>query len=109
LSKRYISPFFMNNAKGRNVSYEDAFVLLSEKKITTVQALVPALELAISAKRPLLIIAEDVSEEALSTLVLNRIRSQLQVRPRCQSSCYRLPLLNSCSGRNPIKFGEVSA
>lgn len=75
----YISPFFINNQKGRNVVYEDALVLLCEKKISNVQSIVPVLELAMQAKRPLLIVAEDIDAEALSTLVINRIRAQLQI------------------------------
>ena len=75
----YISPFFVNNAKTRRAEYQDALVLLTEKKISNVQQLVPALELAINMKRPLVIVAEDVDNEALSTLVINRLRSNLQV------------------------------
>lgn len=75
----YISPFFVNNGKTRSVSYDNALVLLSEKKISTVASIVPVLEMAIQSKKPLLIIAEDIDAEALSTLVVNRIRSQLQI------------------------------
>jgi len=75
----YISPFFVNNGKTRSVVYDDALVLLSEKKISTVASIVPVLEMAIQSKKPLLIIAEDIDAEALSTLVVNRIRSQLQI------------------------------
>merc|ERR1719486_1541421 len=60
----YISPFFVNQPKSRNVIYDDAIVLLSEKKITAVASIVPVLEMAIQAKKP---------------LVINRIRSQIQV------------------------------
>lgn len=75
----YISPFFINNGKMRNVTYENALVLICQSKISNVQSIVPVLEMAIQAKKPLLIIAEDIDAEALSTLVLNRIRSQLQI------------------------------
>jgi len=57
---------------GAKVEYQDALVLLSEKKISSVQSILPALELANQARKPLVIIAEDLEGEALSTLVLNR-------------------------------------
>ncbi|UMM21715.1 hypothetical protein L5515_003281 [Caenorhabditis briggsae] len=75
----YISPYFITSAKGAKVEYEKALVLLSEKKISQVQDIVPALELANKLRRPLVIIAEDVDGEALTTLVLNRLKVGLQV------------------------------
>ena len=72
----YISPYFINTTKGAKCEYQDAFVLLSEKKISSVQELIPALELANSQRKPLLIIAEDIDGEALTTLVLNRYESR---------------------------------
>ncbi|CAF3423383.1 unnamed protein product [Rotaria sp. Silwood1] len=67
----YISPYFINTTKGAKCEYQDAFLLLSEKKLSSVQELIPALELANSQRKPLLIIAEDIDGEALTTLVLN--------------------------------------
>lgn len=75
----YISPYFMNTTKGAKCEFQDALVLFSEKKISSVQSVIPALELANSQRKPLVIIAEDVDGEALSTLVLNRIKVGLQV------------------------------
>merc|ERR1719433_750020 len=75
----YISPYFINTARGAKVEYNDALVLFSEKKISSIQSIIPALELANQAKRPLLIIAEDIDGEALSTLVINRLKIGLQV------------------------------
>merc|ERR1719431_1989006 len=75
----YISPYFINTTKGAKVEYQDAMVLFSEKKISNIQAIIPALELANQAKRPLLIVAEDIDGEALSTLVINRLKIGLQV------------------------------
>lgn len=57
---------------GQKCEFQDAYLLLSEKKISSVQSIVPALELANQHRKPLVIVAEDVDGEALSTLVLNR-------------------------------------
>nr|P86206.1 RecName: Full=60 kDa heat shock protein, mitochondrial; AltName: Full=60 kDa chaperonin; AltName: Full=Chaperonin 60; Short=CPN60; AltName: Full=Heat shock protein 60; Short=HSP-60; Short=Hsp60; AltName: Full=Mitochondrial matrix protein P1 [Mesocricetus auratus] len=70
----YISPYFINTSK---CEFQDAYVLLSEKKISSVQSIVPALEIANAHRKPLVIIAEDVDGEALSTLVLNRVGLQV--------------------------------
>jgi len=75
----YISPYFINSAKGQKVEYQNALLLLSQSKISNVQEIVPALELANSQKRPLLIIAEDVDGEALTALVINRLKIGLQI------------------------------
>ncbi|XP_020293188.1 60 kDa heat shock protein, mitochondrial-like isoform X2 [Pseudomyrmex gracilis] len=75
----YISPYFINSSKGAKVEFQDALILFSEKKISSVQSIIPALELANSQRKPLVIIAEDVDGEALSTLVVNRLKIGLQV------------------------------
>merc|ERR1712062_555347 len=75
----FISPYFINSTKGAKVEYNDAFVLFSEKKISSIQSIIPALELANSAKKPLIIVAEDVDGEALTALVVNRLKIGLQV------------------------------
>ncbi|XP_048095076.1 60 kDa heat shock protein, mitochondrial [Alosa alosa] len=75
----YISPYFINTAKGQKCEFQDALVLLSEKKISSIQAIVPALEMANQQRKPLVIMAEDVDGEALTTLVLNRLKVGLQV------------------------------
>ncbi|ETE63110.1 60 kDa heat shock protein, mitochondrial [Ophiophagus hannah] len=75
----YISPYFINTAKGQKCEFQDAYLLISEKKISSVQSIVPALEIANNHRKPLVIIAEDVDGEALSTLVLNRLKVGLQV------------------------------
>jgi chaperonin GroEL len=75
----YISPYFINTSKGAKVEYNDALILFSEKKISSIQAIIPALELANQGKRPLIIVAEDIDGEALTTLVVNRLKIGLQV------------------------------
>lgn len=75
----YISPYFINSGKGAKVEFQDALVLFSEKKISSIQQIIPALELANSQRKPLIIIGEDVDGEALSTLVVNRLKIGLQV------------------------------
>lgn len=75
----YISPYFINSSKGAKVEFQDALLLLSEKKISTVQSIIPALEMANQQRKPLIIIAEDIDGEALSTLVVNRLKIGLQV------------------------------
>jgi len=75
----YISPYFMNTTKGSKCEYQNCLVLLSEKKIGSVQDLIPALELSNKHRKPLLIVAEDIDGEALTTLVLNRLKVGLQV------------------------------
>merc|ERR1712156_1201788 len=75
----YISPYFMTETKGLKCVYENALVLLTEKKISEVQPLVPCLELAAKSGRPLIIVAEDVDSDALAALVLNRLKGGLKV------------------------------
>merc|ERR1739838_1225308 len=75
----YISPYFINSAKGQKVEYQNAMVLFSQKKISSIQQIVPALELANGQRKPLIIIAEDIDGEALTTLVVNRLKVGLQV------------------------------
>merc|ERR1719249_90397 len=75
----FISPYFINTAKGAKAEYQDAFVLFSETKITNIQSIIPAIEMSHHTKKPLIIVCEDVDGEALSTLVINRLKIGLQV------------------------------
>lgn len=75
----YSSPYFVTDSERMEVSLEDAFILISEKKISTMKDLLPVLEQVAKLGRPLLIIAEDVEGEALATLVVNKLRGTLQV------------------------------
>ncbi|XP_014372002.2 63 kDa chaperonin, mitochondrial [Papilio machaon] len=75
----FISPYFINSLKGPRVEYNDALVLYSDKKIFTAQQIIPALEVAGTHKKPLLIIAEDYETEPLSLLVLNKLKIGLPV------------------------------
>jgi|SRR5579884_3135423 len=75
----YISPYFVTDSERMEVSLEDAFILINEKKISTMKDLLPVLEQVAKMGRPLLIISEDVEGEALATLVVNKLRGTLQV------------------------------
>lgn len=75
----YISPYFITDVKSQKTEMEKPFVLLSEKKISSLQDILPAMEAAAQSRRPLLIIAEDVDGEALAACILNKLRGQLQV------------------------------
>ena len=75
----YLSPYFVTNAEKMLVEFENPYIFLTEKKINLVQSILPILENVARSGRPLLIIAEDVEGEALSTLVLNKLRGGLQV------------------------------
>src|SRR5262250_1031030 len=75
----YISPYFITNAEKMVAELEDAFVLLHEKKLSGLQAMLPLLEAIVQAGKPLLIVAEDVEGEALATLVVNKLRGGLKV------------------------------
>ncbi|MEZ6196542.1 MAG: chaperonin GroEL [Planctomycetota bacterium] len=77
--KGYISPYFVTNPEKMTTVYEDCYVLLHEKKISNVRQMIGILEGVMQKGRPLLIIAEDVESEALSTLVINRLRGLVQV------------------------------
>src|SRR5206468_12104633 len=72
--KGYISPYFMTDAERMETVLEDPYILLVDKKISSVQDLLPVLERVVQASKPLLVIAEDVEGEALATLVVNKIR-----------------------------------
>ncbi len=75
----YLSPYFITNAEKMTAELEDAYILIHEKKLSGLQAMLPLLEAAVQAGKPLLIIAEDVEGEALATLVVNKLRGGLKV------------------------------
>jgi len=75
----YLSPYFITNAEKMTAELDDVYVLLHEKKLSGLQAMLPVLEAVVQSGRPLLIIAEDVEGEALATLVVNRLRGGLKV------------------------------
>jgi chaperonin GroEL len=75
----YISPYFVTNAEKMVAEFEDPFILIFEKQLSNLSALVPLLEKVVQAGRPLVIIAEDVQGEVLAALVVNRLRAGLNV------------------------------
>jgi chaperonin GroEL len=75
----YLSPYFITNAEKMIAELEDAYVLLHEKKLSGLQAMLPVLEAVVQSGRPLVIVAEDVEGEALATLVVNKLRGGLKV------------------------------
>src|SRR6059036_175867 len=77
--KGYLSPYFVTNAEDMEAVLENAYILIYEKKISSLKDLLPLLEKVAKAGRPLLIISEDVEGEALATLVVNKLRGTLQV------------------------------
>ena len=87
--KGYLSPYFVTDSESMEVRLEDAYVLIYEKKVTSLKDLLPILEKTAKAGKPLLIIAEDVEGEALATLVVNKIRG----------------ILNACAVKAP-GFGD---
>jgi chaperonin GroEL len=74
----YLSPYFVTDADHMQVELEDPYILLHEKKLSSLQALLPLLEKIVQAARPLVIVAEDVEGEALATLVVNKLRGGLK-------------------------------
>ena len=75
----YTSPYFITNADKMTCDMENPFILIHEKKLSTLQPLLPVLESVVQASRPLIIIAEDIEGEALATLVVNKLRGGLKV------------------------------
>jgi chaperonin GroEL len=75
----YLSPYFVTNAEKMFAELEDPYILLHEKKLPGLQALLPLLEAVVQSGRPLLIVAEDIEGEALATLVVNKLRGGLKV------------------------------
>ena len=75
----HLSPYFVNNAEKMEVAFDDANILITDKKISNLKELVPILEKSMQTNKPLLILAEDVEGEALTTLVVNKLRGSLNV------------------------------
>ncbi|KAL3620080.1 hypothetical protein CASFOL_034992 [Castilleja foliolosa] len=79
LDRGYISPYFITNQKNQKCELDDPLILIHEKKISSMNAIVKVLELALKRQRPLLIVAEDIESEALATLILNKLRAGIKV------------------------------
>src|SRR3954464_1548006 len=75
----YISPYFITNAEKMIAELEDAYILLHEKKLSGLQAMLPLLEAVVQSSKPLLIVSEDVEGEAIATLVVNKLRGGLKI------------------------------
>jgi chaperonin GroEL len=79
IDRGYLSPYFVTNTERMEADMEDPFILVTDKKISSIQDILPVLEKVAGARKPLVIIAEDVDGEALATLVLNKLRGTLNV------------------------------
>merc|ERR1719453_1187540 len=79
LDRGYISPYFITNNKTQKVEMENPLILLHEKKISSVQSILPILEQVAKVQRPLLVMAEDIDGEALALLIVNKLRGGLKV------------------------------
>ncbi|XP_010550847.1 PREDICTED: chaperonin CPN60, mitochondrial-like [Tarenaya hassleriana] len=79
LDRGYISPYFITDQKTQKCELEDPLILIHEKKISSINAIVKVLELALKRQRPLLIVAEDLESDALATLILNKLRAGLKI------------------------------
>ncbi|KAL7694974.1 chaperonin HSP60 mitochondrial precursor [Lotmaria passim] len=79
VDRGYVSPYFVTDAKAQKAELEDALVLVSAKKIQNIHSLLPALNHVVRSGRPLLIIADDVESEALTTLIFNKLQGKLKV------------------------------
>ena len=75
----YLSPYFVTNAEKMVAELEDPYILIHEKKLSSLQAMLPLLEAVVQTGKPLLIVAEDIDGEALATLVVNKLRGGLKV------------------------------
>jgi chaperonin GroEL len=75
----YLSPYFITNAEKMVADLEDPYILIHEKKLSSLQAMLPVLEAVVQTGKPLLIVAEDIEGEALATLVVNKLRGGLKV------------------------------
>ena len=79
LDRGYISPYFITNQKTQKCEMDNPLVLIHEKKVSSLQALVQVMDLALEKQRPLLIVVEDVESEALATLILNKLHARVKV------------------------------
>ncbi|XP_009599981.1 chaperonin CPN60-2, mitochondrial-like [Nicotiana tomentosiformis] len=79
LDRGYISPYFITNEKNQKCELDDPLILIHENKISSINAVVKVLELALKRQRPLLIVSEDVESEILATLILNKLRAGIKV------------------------------
>ena len=93
--KGYLSPYFVTDPDRLEAVLEDCYVLINSGKISAVQDVLPLLEKVATAKKPLLVIAEDVEGEALSTLVLNRMREVLKAVSYTHLDVYKRQILMS--------------
>src|ERR1700690_608244 len=75
----YLSPYFVTDAERMEVVFEDAYILIYDKRLSSKSALIPLLEQITKSGKPLLIVAEDIGSEVLATLVVNKLRGPLQV------------------------------
>ena len=85
VDRGYISPYFVTDAKSQKVEFEDAYVLISAKKIGSIQTILPALNFIARSGKPLVIIADDVESEALTTIIFNKLQGKIKI------ACVRAP------------------
>ena len=98
----YLSPYFITNADKMVAELEDVYILLHEKKLSSLQAMLPILEAVVQTSKPLLIIAEDIEGEALATLVVNKLRGGLKICCRQGSGLRRSPQGHAGRHRHPL-------